>query len=119
MVDEPTREMTNPNEESISKFLRWQAHKNEQIARNLSREAMSQWQKAINGVLALPAAIALSAAANTLYIAAFIERGFEAFQASAEAMGRELQGQAHSFMRSGNGEWGGTGVQGRSAQQQS
>lgn len=118
MVEESTRDMTNPSEESLSKFLRWQAHKNEEIARNLSREAMSQWQKAINGVLALPAAIALSAAANTLFVAAFIERGFEAFQASAEAMGRELQGQARGYMRAGNGDWASEG-RGRSQQPQS
>jgi len=119
MVDESTREMTNQNEESLSKFLRWQAHKNEEIARNLSHEAMSQWQKAINGVLALPAAIALSAAANTLFVAAFIERGFEAFHASAEAMGRELQGHARGYIRSGNGDWGGAAGQGRNQQVQS
>ncbi len=117
MIDESTRDMTNRNDENVSQFLKWQAHKNEMIARNLSREAMGQWQKAINGVLALPAAVALSAAANTLFMAAFIERGFEAFQASAEAMGREFQNRAQDMMRA-NGEWGG-GMQNRSAQPQS
>jgi hypothetical protein len=116
MMEETTRDMSTPNEEQLSQFLRWQAHKNEMIARNLSREAMGQWQKAINGVLALPTAIALSAAANTLYVAAFIERGFEAFQASAEAMGREFQNRAQNYMRSGNGDWG-MGGQNRGQQQ--
>jgi hypothetical protein len=107
MIEESKREQGS-NEEQFSRFLRWQAHKNEMIARNLAREATGQWQKAINGVLALPAAVALSAAANTLFIAAFIERGFEAFQVSAEAMGREFQNRAQDFMRVGNGEWGST-----------
>jgi hypothetical protein len=115
MIEESTRDMTN-RDQHLSQFMKWQAHKNEMIARNLSREATSQWQKAINGVLALPAAVALSTAANTLFIAAFIERGFEAFQASAEAMGREFQDRAQDYMRA-NGEWGGN--QSRSAQPQS
>jgi hypothetical protein len=116
MIEDANRDAANRSEEHFSQFLRQQAHKNETIARNLSREAMSQWQKAVNGVLALPTAIALSAAANTLFVAAFIERGFEAFQASAEAMGREFQTRAQEHMRS-NGEWGGN--QNRSAQSQS
>jgi hypothetical protein len=116
MIEESPRDMTNRNDEHFSQFLKWQAHKNEMTARTLSREAMSQWQKAVNGVLALPAAIALSAAANTLFVAAFIERGFEAFQASAEAMGREFQNRAQDYMRA-NGEWGGN--QNRNAQPQS
>jgi len=106
MIEETTRDITSRNDERFSQFLKWQAHKNELIAHNLSREAMGQWQKAVTGVLALPAAIALSAAANTLFVAAFIERGFEAFQASAEAMGREFQNRAQDYMRAGNGDWG-------------
>jgi hypothetical protein len=117
MIEESMRDMTNSNDEHFSKYLKWQAHKNEMIARNLSHEAMSQWQKAVNGILAFPAAIALSTAANALFMAAFIERGFEAFQASAEAMGREFQNRAQDYMRA-NGEWG-SSVQGRSAQPQS
>lgn len=116
MIEESTRDATGRGEEHFSQFLRWQAHKNEAIARSLSREATTQWQKAVNGVLALPAAIALTAASNTLFIAAFIERGFEAFQASAEAMGREFQLRAQDNARV-NGEWGGN--QSRSAQSQS
>jgi hypothetical protein len=117
MIEESTRDMTNSGNEHFSKLLSRQAHKNEMIAHNLSREAMGQWQKAVNGVLALPAAIALSAAANTLFIAAFIERGFEAFQASAEAMGREFQSNAQDYMRA-NGEWGAS-MQNRQQQPQS
>ena len=46
------------------------------------------------------------AAANTLFIAAFIERGFEAFQASTEVLGRDLDPQVKSHTRNGNGDWG-------------
>jgi len=115
MIEDSNRDAAK-SDEHFSQFLRQQAHKNETIARNLSREAMSQWQKAVNGVLAFPTAIALSAAANTLFVAAFIERGFEAFQASAEAMGREFQTRAQDHLRA-NGDWGGN--QNRSAQSQS
>ena len=97
---------TNREDESLAQIMARHARKNELIARQLSREAMVQWQKAIGGVLALPTAIALGAAANTLFIAAFIERGFEAFQASTEAMGREIDNQLKSRMRTGNGDWG-------------
>jgi hypothetical protein len=105
MAEQSATDMTNRNNENLSHIMGRHARKNEEIARQLSREAMNQWQKAINGVLALPAAIALGTAANTLFIAAFIERGFEAFQASAEAMGRELESQVRGIGRSGNGEW--------------
>jgi len=113
MRDGTNRGETNRGEESFSASLKWQAGKNETIARNLSREAMAQWQKAINGVLAMPAALALTAAANSLFIAAFIERGFEVFQSSAEAMGRELQTRVQDQLRD-SGNRGGN--QNRSAQ---
>lgn len=61
-------------------------HKNERLARQLSREAMSQWQRSIEGLLAMPTATALGLASSTLYIAAFIERGFEMIQQSTEAL---------------------------------
>lgn len=61
-------------------------HKNERLAKQLSREAVQQWQRSIEGLLALPTATALGIASSTLYVAAFIERGFEALQLSTEAM---------------------------------
>jgi hypothetical protein len=106
MVEQPNREIVSRNDESLSHVLGRHAHKNEQIARQLSREAMNQWEKAINGALALPAAVALSTAANTLLVAAFIERGFEALQASAEAVTHEIESQMRGHSKSGNGEWG-------------
>ena len=118
MIEENARDMSNSNDEHFSQFLRGQAQKTELTARNLSREAMGQWQRAINGALALPTAIALTTASNMLFIASFIERGFEVFQASAEAMGREFQSRAQNYARSSNGDWG-MGVQNRGQQPQS
>ena len=107
MSDQPLSDAaTNREEENLSHIMARHARKNELIARQLSREAMAQWQKAISGVLALPTAIALGAAANTLFIAAFIERGFEALQASTEVIGHELDLQMKSRTRNGNGDWG-------------
>jgi hypothetical protein len=49
----------------------------------------------------------MGAAANTLFIAAFIERGFEALGATTEAMGRELDSQMRNRAKTGNGDWSG------------
>ena len=107
MSEQPLTDVTTSrDDETLSQIMARHARKNEQIARQLSREAMMQWQKAISGVLALPTAVALGAAANTLFIAAFIERGFEAFQASTEAISRELDNQLRNRVRTGNGDWG-------------
>jgi hypothetical protein len=91
------------NGENLSQILGRQAKKNEEIARQLSREAIGQWEKALGGFLALPAAMALSTAANTLLVAAFIERGFEAFQVSAEALGREVEQQVRGHAKVNGG----------------
>jgi hypothetical protein len=106
MSEQPLNDgATSRDDESLSQMMGRHARKNEQVARQLSREAMLQWQKAISGVLALPTAIAMGAAANTLLLAAFIERGFEALGASTEAMGRELDNQLKNRTRTGNGDW--------------
>jgi hypothetical protein len=73
----------------VRQTMEEQARRAEHMAATLSREATRQWQRAIQGALALPAAIALTTAARTLYIAAFIERGFEMFHRSAESIRRE------------------------------
>jgi hypothetical protein len=72
-------------------------HKNERLAKQLSGEAMQQWQRSIEGLLALPTATALGLASSTLYVAAFIERGFEVLQQSTEAMRNTLEQGARDF----------------------
>ena len=106
-MEQPNREITPRNDETFPSLIARQAHKNAQMARQLSHEAMGQWEKALSGVLAIPAAVALSTAANALYVASFIERGFEAFQASAESIQREIEHQMRGYVRSGNRDWSG------------
>jgi hypothetical protein len=84
-------------------------HKNERLAKQLSTEAMQQWQRSIEGLLALPTATALGLASTTLYVAAFIERGFEVLQQSTDAMRvsieqgrREFQQMERSSARMGD-----------------
>ena len=61
----------------------------EQVAVQLSQEAIHQFQRGIVGLLALPASAALGLAATVSYASAFLERGFEAFESS---LGRLTQG---------------------------
>ncbi len=66
------------------------------LAQTLSRQSLQQWQKAIEGIVALPTAIAVGAAATTLYAVGFVTRGFEVFQREA--------GDAQQQMRAGQRE---------------
>src|SRR5262249_46527491 len=55
----------------------------EELARGIRHEASAQWQKTGEGVVALPAAIALGTAASIMTFAGFLARGFEVFTRSA------------------------------------
>lgn len=61
-------------------------NRSERLANRLSREALQQWQRSVDGLLALPTAAALGLASSSLYVAAFIERGFEIVQQSTESL---------------------------------
>jgi hypothetical protein len=65
------------------------------LAQRLSREAVSQWQKAIEGIVALPTALTLGWASAALYVVGFLTRGFEVFTVAAEDMRRsgDVSGQ--------------------------
>jgi hypothetical protein len=72
----------------------------EELASSLSQQANDQWRKAIEGLVALPAAITVSIAASTLYLVGFVTRGLEVFQRQAfdasrqmEKYGQELRGE--------------------------
>ena len=110
---DPQLDTERENQESMTKQLRQAAmeerHKNERLAKQLSTEAMQQWQRSIEGLLALPTATALGLASTTLYVAAFIERGFEVLQQSTDAMRvsieqgrREFQQMERSSARMGD-----------------
>jgi hypothetical protein len=77
---------SGPERRQTSERAGAEASHTEQLAQRLRREASQPWQKAVEGALAIPSAIALGLAANTLYIAAFIQRGLEVFQLSAESV---------------------------------
>jgi len=66
-------------------------HRSEQLADQLSREAIQQLQKSVEGVLSIPTAVALGIASSTLYVAALFERGFEAVQITTEALRSGLE----------------------------
>ncbi|HEY2748295.1 MAG TPA: hypothetical protein VGL86_26915 [Polyangia bacterium] len=61
----------------------------EEIALRLTLEAMRQSQRAMVGMLALPASLALGVAATVSYAAAFLERGFQTFELSLSRLARD------------------------------
>lgn len=65
-----------------------------QTAHELSIVALRQWEKALGGFLALPAAVAASTAAGVLHTAAFFERGFALVESSVVEIGRRLEQDA-------------------------
>lgn len=75
------------------------------LAQRLSREAVSQWQKAIEGLVALPTALTLGWASAAMYVVSFLTRGFEVFSVAAEDIRRssEFNGQ---FQMGQQGQYG-------------
>lgn len=76
-----------------------------QLADVLARNAARQWQKTIEGVVALPAAIATGFAATTLRTVALVTGTLEAFQRSAEQsrqLARSLYDVGGDERRAGN-----------------
>ena len=74
----------------------------EEMALRLTLEAMRQSQRAVVGLLALPASVALGVAATVSYAAAFLERGFQTFELSLSRIARDahlLTGADHSDER--------------------
>lgn len=69
--------------ENIQETLRNQRRRVEELARLLSQQSIHQWQRAVEGIVSLPAAIVTSAAASTLFAVGFVTRGFEVFQDAA------------------------------------
>jgi hypothetical protein len=61
-----------------------------ELAHHLSTVALRQWEKALTGIVALPAALALGVAASATYAVALLERGFEVFESAVGEVGRTL-----------------------------
>ena len=91
------REEQRDMAEHLRRTAMEERHKNERLAKQLSSEAMQQWRRSFDGMLALPTAAALGIASTTLYVAAFIERGFEVLQQSTEAVRSGLEKGQREF----------------------
>jgi hypothetical protein len=75
----------------------------EDTAQRLSLVAIRSWEKAITGVVAIPAALALSTAAGVLFATSLIEHGFEMFELALSDVGRRVSDDfdAHGEPREG------------------
>ena len=60
------------------------------LAHHLSTVAVREWEKALTGIVALPAAAALGVAATATFGVAVLERGFEIFESAIGAVGTSL-----------------------------
>ncbi len=63
----------------------------EDLAYQLSQQANVELRKAVEGLIALPAAITVGMAASTLYFVGFVTRGLEIFQTQALEASRRMQ----------------------------
>jgi hypothetical protein len=74
----------------------------EDLAHSLRQQANEQWRKAIEGLVALPAAVTVGVAASTLYFVGFVTRGLEMFQQQTLYASQQMQqrdGSARDFSR--------------------
>ena len=62
----------------------------QEAAQRLSLLALRNWEKALTGVVALPAAAALSTAATVLFATSILERTFEAIESALAEVGRRV-----------------------------
>ena len=62
----------------------------QETAEQVSLSAIRNWEKAVTGLVALPAAAALSTAAVTLLAASLVERAFEVFDMTLSDVGRRV-----------------------------
>ncbi|MDB4968990.1 MAG: hypothetical protein JWN44_4679 [Myxococcales bacterium] len=83
----------------------------ERLAQTLSQQSMQQWQRAAEGIVALPAAIAVGFAATTLYIVGFVTRGFQALQQQADESSRQMRISFEEQQGRGEGRLEGRGEQ--------
>ena len=72
----------------VSHEVTQQRVRTQETVQTLSVSAMRQWEKALTGLVALPAAAALSTAAVTLLAASLVERTFEVLENTVAGVGR-------------------------------
>lgn len=93
------REEWQQTSEHLRRTASEERRKSERLASQLSRESLQQVQRAIEGILAIPTATALGIGSVTLYVAAFLERGFEVVQQGTEALRSGLADTRREFER--------------------
>lgn len=77
----------------MARMLEDERRHTEQLVDQLAEQAAHQQRKAIEGMVALPAAIALGIATVTIRIVAFTARALEVFQRAAMEARQEYRGQ--------------------------
>jgi hypothetical protein len=78
------RARTTPSDVGIRR------ERTQETAQRLSLIAIRNWEKALGGIVALPAAAALSTAATVLFGVSIIERTFELLDSSLSDIGRRV-----------------------------
>lgn len=64
--------------------------RNEETAQRLALVAVRNWERALTGVIAIPAAAALTTAATAMFAASLLERAFEMFEGTIADVGRRV-----------------------------
>lgn len=64
--------------------------RNEETAQRLALVAVRKWESALTGLIALPAAAALTTAATAMFAASLLERAFDMFEGTLADVGRRV-----------------------------
>jgi hypothetical protein len=82
--------LENGLREPIAREVASQRARTQESAQRLSLVAMRHWEKAVTGVIAVPAAAALTTAAAAMFAASLFERAFEMVEMSMVDIGRRV-----------------------------
>jgi hypothetical protein len=81
---------TNDRYRPLSSDVTRPRERTEETAQRLSLIAMRNWEKALTGVVALPAAAALTTGAVVLFGVSILERTFEMLESTLADMGKRV-----------------------------
>jgi hypothetical protein len=85
-----TRLTANDRYRQLSSEVTRPRERTQETAQRLSLIAMRNWEKALTGIIALPAAAALSTAASVLFATSILERTFETIEGALSDIGRRV-----------------------------
>jgi hypothetical protein len=85
-----SRLATNERTHSLSSDVTRPRERTQATAQRLSLIAIRNWEKALTGVVALPAAAALSTAAGVLFAVSILERTFEMLESTLSEVGARV-----------------------------